>query len=157
MVIEQNGNLQHELDLNQKRSIFIKNDRVLKLFRGVCNGVHYIHESNLAHRDIKPQNILLGWVVSFVKPLKLWFLWELIFVSRWWLINGDLNRFRLNDWTLDRNLITTQVTRDSRMGSSELFDVLQGAWVFQPKSRLDIIGEIRHLVARMCALCASLQ
>lgn len=55
-----NGNLQQELDLNQKRSIFIKNDRVLKLFRGVCNAINYIHESNLAHRDLKPQNILIG-------------------------------------------------------------------------------------------------
>lgn len=32
----------------------------MKLFIGVCNGVNYIHESNLAHRDLKPQNILLG-------------------------------------------------------------------------------------------------
>lgn len=55
-----NGNLQEELDNNVKSSIYIKTDRVVKLFQGVCNGVNYIHELNLAHRDLKPQNILLS-------------------------------------------------------------------------------------------------
>lgn len=56
----QNGNLQEELESNQKISKYIKNDRVIRLFKGICSGLSYIHEVNLAHRDLKPQNVLLS-------------------------------------------------------------------------------------------------
>ena len=31
----------------------------MKLFYAISSGLNFIHESNLAHRDLKPQNILL--------------------------------------------------------------------------------------------------
>lgn len=33
---------------------------MIKLFQGIASGLHYIHESKLAHRDLKPQNVLLS-------------------------------------------------------------------------------------------------
>lgn len=52
--------MQNELDINIKQTKQIKLDRLVKLFLGICNGLSYIHESNLAHRDLKPQNILIS-------------------------------------------------------------------------------------------------
>jgi serine/threonine kinase 16 len=52
--------LQTELESNILYSRNIKNDRVLKLILGVCNGLDHIHRANLAHRDLKPLNILLS-------------------------------------------------------------------------------------------------
>ncbi len=33
---------------------------MIKLFYAITSGLNYIHESNLAHRDLKPQNVLLS-------------------------------------------------------------------------------------------------
>ncbi|RWS30259.1 eukaryotic translation initiation factor 2-alpha kinase 1-like protein [Leptotrombidium deliense] len=35
-------------------------DETMKIFRDILNGVAFIHENNLIHRDIKPQNILFS-------------------------------------------------------------------------------------------------
>jgi serine/threonine kinase 16 len=32
----------------------------LSLFSGITDGVNYIHDNNLAHRDLKPHNVLLS-------------------------------------------------------------------------------------------------
>ena len=37
----------------------MSDQRIIKLMIGVCNALNDIHASNLAHRDLKPQNILL--------------------------------------------------------------------------------------------------
>ncbi|CAF0865524.1 unnamed protein product [Brachionus calyciflorus] len=54
------GSLQEELEKNLKQNILIKPDRVVKLFEGISSGLNYIHELNLAHRDLKPHNVLLS-------------------------------------------------------------------------------------------------
>ena len=38
----------------------LKLTRLIKLFYAISSGLNYIHESNLAHRDLKPQNVLLS-------------------------------------------------------------------------------------------------
>jgi serine/threonine kinase 16 len=38
----------------------LKFNEIVKLFRGVVEGVNAIHEAGFVHRDLKPANILLG-------------------------------------------------------------------------------------------------
>ena len=52
--------MQEELDRHNKKQSKIKLNRLIKLFHAICSGLNYIHESNLAHRDLKPQNVLLS-------------------------------------------------------------------------------------------------
>lgn len=57
----QNGTLQDELDTNVKfQNILMAENRVFSLFLGICAGTSYIHEKNLAHRDLKPHNVLIS-------------------------------------------------------------------------------------------------
>jgi len=30
-----------------------------EIIKGICRGLHFLHESNIVHLDLKPQNILL--------------------------------------------------------------------------------------------------
>ena len=52
--------MQNELEQNLKSNKFIENDRLMHLFYGLCSGLNFIHEANLAHRDLKPHNILMS-------------------------------------------------------------------------------------------------
>ncbi len=52
--------MQTELEANILYARHIKNDRILKLILGISNGLDHIHKANLAHRDLKPLNILLS-------------------------------------------------------------------------------------------------
>lgn len=54
------GNLQEELENNIKTNTHLVYDRLLNIFYGICNGLDHIHASNLAHRDLKPHNVLLS-------------------------------------------------------------------------------------------------
>src|SRR5512143_1004657 len=38
----------------------IPNDRLVKIFRQICEGLEAAHEQGVIHRDLKPQNVLLG-------------------------------------------------------------------------------------------------
>ncbi|KAA8499375.1 putative cysteine-rich receptor-like protein kinase 39 [Porphyridium purpureum] len=42
-----------------KKETLLPNDILLCIFRGILDGLKYLHASNVVHRDIKPQNILL--------------------------------------------------------------------------------------------------
>jgi serine/threonine kinase 16 len=57
---KKNGNLQEELDTNNKNQSMLKLSRLTKIFYAITSGLNYIHENNLAHRDLKPQNVLLS-------------------------------------------------------------------------------------------------
>lgn len=54
------GTLQDELEANVKTGQLIEHNRLCSLFYGICDGTNFIHESNLAHRDLKPHNVLLS-------------------------------------------------------------------------------------------------
>ncbi|XP_033640038.1 serine/threonine-protein kinase 16-like [Asterias rubens] len=57
------GTLQDELDRLATKGEFISEHRLLRLFRGMCDGVRALHQASpvpLAHRDIKPGNVLLS-------------------------------------------------------------------------------------------------
>ena len=58
-IIFKNGNVQQELENNLKSNKHIKIDRLVRLIKGICSALIYIHDLNFAHRDLKPQNILL--------------------------------------------------------------------------------------------------
>lgn len=54
------GTLQDEIDSNLKSNRSIQPSRLIQLFHGICDGTNFIHEANLAHRDLKPHNVLLS-------------------------------------------------------------------------------------------------
>ena len=54
------GTLQDELESNLKANTFIEQTRLCQIFYGICDGTSFIHESNLAHRDLKPHNVLMS-------------------------------------------------------------------------------------------------
>ncbi len=59
----QRGTLQEEIDRLATKGEFISEHRLLRLFRGICDGVRALHQASpvpLAHRDIKPGNVLLS-------------------------------------------------------------------------------------------------
>ena len=43
-----------------KREKRLPIDRVLKIFRQICEGLEAAHEQGVIHRDLKPQNVMLG-------------------------------------------------------------------------------------------------
>lgn len=57
------GTLQDELTMRAKTNTYMPEERILKLFRQMCEGIQAIHCAKpfpLAHRDVKPANVLLG-------------------------------------------------------------------------------------------------
>ena len=45
----------------------LSNERARKYFRDICKGIRYLHNNRVAHRDIKPGNILLDRTTDEVK------------------------------------------------------------------------------------------
>lgn len=43
-----------------KRKTKLPNDRILRIFRQICEGLQAAHEQGVVHRDLKPQNVMLG-------------------------------------------------------------------------------------------------
>lgn len=57
------GTLQDELTIRSRSRDHIGEDRLLRMFHGMCLGVQALHTATpiaLAHRDLKPANVLLG-------------------------------------------------------------------------------------------------
>jgi len=46
--------------MNLKQAKYINNERLINLFYGLCDGLNHIHDNNLAHRDLKPHNVLIS-------------------------------------------------------------------------------------------------
>ncbi|XP_054713559.1 serine/threonine-protein kinase 16-like [Uloborus diversus] len=57
------GTLQDELTVRAKNKSYISEERVLRIFRLMCEGIKVMHNAQphpLAHRDIKPANVLMS-------------------------------------------------------------------------------------------------
>jgi len=53
------GDLKHQIDLKYySQTIFTKRE-INDIFLQICDGLNYLHQKNIAHRDIKSQNIFL--------------------------------------------------------------------------------------------------
>ncbi|KAG8182293.1 hypothetical protein JTE90_011111 [Oedothorax gibbosus] len=57
------GTLQDELTVRSKNKNYISEERILRIFRQMCEGIRAMHNAQpypLAHRDAKPANILMS-------------------------------------------------------------------------------------------------
>ena len=131
---------------NEESRSIIENKRVINLFYGICNGLNYIHEHNLAHRDLKPHNILLSTdrqtpIITdfgrFILKMNVRGFFEkpntfIVFsVINSWISNSCNFLYwyfnRLNDRKSNWSKKLEDSSRASRMGRIKLFHVLQ-AW-----------------------------
>lgn len=55
-----NGNLHDYLQMRAKTNDYVAELQVLHIFLGICEGVKALHESQLAHRDLKTANVCLS-------------------------------------------------------------------------------------------------
>jgi serine/threonine kinase 16 len=55
-----NGTLFDEIEIHSKKLKHLSDEKIAKLMFGLCNALQCMHDANLAHRDLKPQNILLN-------------------------------------------------------------------------------------------------
>ncbi|XP_072325371.1 serine/threonine-protein kinase 16 isoform X1 [Scyliorhinus torazame] len=55
----QNGSLWAKLEKLRDTNSFMSEERILKMFHGLCGGLKAIHDKGYAHRDLKPTNVLL--------------------------------------------------------------------------------------------------
>ncbi|KAG5846274.1 hypothetical protein ANANG_G00148040 [Anguilla anguilla] len=53
------GNLSEEIKKQKDTGEYFPEDQILAWFVEICMAVEYVHEKNILHRDIKPQNIFL--------------------------------------------------------------------------------------------------
>ncbi|KAJ8261558.1 hypothetical protein GJAV_G00155700 [Gymnothorax javanicus] len=53
------GNLSEKIHAQKAKDGYFSEDQILSWFVEICLAVHHVHEKNILHRDIKPQNILL--------------------------------------------------------------------------------------------------
>ncbi|XP_035222115.1 serine/threonine-protein kinase 16-like [Stegodyphus dumicola] len=57
------GTLQDELTVRAKNKNHIPEERILRIFRQMCEGIRIMHNAQpypLAHRDVKPANVLMS-------------------------------------------------------------------------------------------------
>ncbi|XP_042192116.1 serine/threonine-protein kinase 16 [Callorhinchus milii] len=53
------GSLWAELEKLRDANSFMSEERILRIFHGICAGLKAIHDKGYAHRDVKPTNVLL--------------------------------------------------------------------------------------------------
>lgn len=55
-----NGSLADILESLRNKNVHFKEPDLLKLFLEIVNGVRFLHSRSIIHRDVKPENVLVG-------------------------------------------------------------------------------------------------